>query len=203
LVTVGLIQWSVPALLPSTSHYSAFRPERIAPYLDFQEIHFYPLSNGAYQYRDAAERDGNLAYLESVVRETAAPGQPVVVAEFGWYGGGAVADWRNATEEQQAEWCAALIDTTAGLACGWLNWGFYDSPESTDVSIYTGLLTADGTMKAWGARFKELAERYCGQIIPPSVLLTRPTLDWEDCITDGEARAAYLAAYELSCRSSG
>ncbi|MHB9132745.1 MAG: cellulase family glycosylhydrolase [Armatimonadota bacterium] len=199
LVTVGLVQWGIPVFYWSASQYAAFRPARLAPYLDFQEIHFYPFHNGApYQYRDAAERDGNLAYLESVVRETATLGQPVVLAEFGWYGGGTLNDWAYATETQQADWCTSLIETTAGLACGWLNWGFYDSPESTDASIYTGLLTADGKTKAWGTRFAELAKRYTGQAIPPAELGSRPTLDWDACITSSEARAAYRTAYTRS-----
>ena len=50
LVTVGMIQWSVPALLPGLQHYAAFRPQRQAPLLDFLEIHFYPLANGFYEY---------------------------------------------------------------------------------------------------------------------------------------------------------
>ena len=51
LVTVGLIQWSVPSLLPGVRHYAGFRPERQAKLLDFMEIHFYPLDHGAYEYR--------------------------------------------------------------------------------------------------------------------------------------------------------
>jgi len=51
LVTVGLIQWSVPALLPGVEHYSAFRPKLLAALLDFQEIHFYPLAAGFYDYK--------------------------------------------------------------------------------------------------------------------------------------------------------
>ena len=50
LVTVGLIQWSVPALLPGVQQYSGFRPQRQAPLLDFLEVHFYPLAAGFYEY---------------------------------------------------------------------------------------------------------------------------------------------------------
>ncbi len=86
LVTVGLIQWSVPSLLAGGWQYSAFRPERQARLVDFMEIHFYPLANGFYEY-GAEDEARNLAYLEGVVREAARPGKPVVIAEFGWYGG--------------------------------------------------------------------------------------------------------------------
>ncbi|MBM3892067.1 MAG: hypothetical protein FJ388_23370, partial [Verrucomicrobia bacterium] len=50
LVTVGMIQWSVPALLPGVAHYAAFRPARQARFLDFLEVHFYPLARGLYDY---------------------------------------------------------------------------------------------------------------------------------------------------------
>ena len=57
LVTVGLIQWSVPLNLAGPWHYAAFRPRQIAPWLDFLEVHFYPLDGGVYHYENAeAER---------------------------------------------------------------------------------------------------------------------------------------------------
>ena len=134
LVTVGLIQWSVPSLLPGVQHYSGFRPERQAKLLDFLEIHFYPLNKGFYEYSSTEEELGNLAYLESVVREVTKAGKAVVVAEFGWYGGGKPTlnggKHPAASEEQQARWCRSVVETTAGLATGWLNWGFYDHPQA-------------------------------------------------------------------------
>ncbi len=196
LVTVGLIQWSVPCLLPGVRHYSAFRPERQARYLDFMEIHFYPLDEGGYHYRSKEEKERNLAYLESVVGETARPGLPVVLAEFGWYGGGALReDLPPASEENQADWCVSVVQTTAGLAHGWLNWGFYDHPEAKDVSRLTGLFTAGGREKAWGRRFRELAHRYAGKKIPRKKLGYRPTLDWDLCITSLKAGNEYRTNY--------
>jgi endo-1,4-beta-mannosidase len=200
LVTVGLIQWAIPSLLPTVGHYAAFRPERIAPYLDFMEVHFYPLDKGVYQYRDAEERDRNLAYGEGVVREVARCGKPVVVAEFGWYGGAAFGNHAYASEEAQAEWCSGLVETTAGLACGWLNWGFHDHPQAGDVSIYTGLLKPDGALKAWGRRFAELAAELTNADILPRTLGGRPDLNWDRAVTDpsvGNAfREAYLDAFQ-------
>ena len=46
------------------------------------EVHFYPLARGAYEYRNDQDELANLAYLESVVREVALVGKPVVLAEF-------------------------------------------------------------------------------------------------------------------------
>ncbi|HWI56531.1 MAG TPA: beta-galactosidase, partial [Bacillota bacterium] len=163
LVTAGLIQWSVPVGLAGPFHYSAFRPERQARWLDFMEVHFYPLANGFYEYQNEEAERRNLAYLECVVRETARWGKPTLIAEFGWYGGGklTIAGGRHpaATEEQQARWCRRVIETTAGWSCGWLNWGFHDHPGAGDVTELTGLLTAEGQVKAWGKTFHELARQ--------------------------------------------
>ena len=101
LVTVGMIQWSVPLNLAGPWHYAAFRPREIAPWLDFLEVHFYPLDGGAYHYENAEAERRNLAYLHAVVREAAAPGKPVVLAEFGWYGRQAHAGWRNLARRQR------------------------------------------------------------------------------------------------------
>ena len=93
------------------------------------------------EYTDEAERR-NLAYCESVAREVASPGKPVVIAEFGCYGGGPIHVVKSRinkalhlpplSQEQQARWCRKLIETTRGLATGWLNWGLYDHPEAND-----------------------------------------------------------------------
>lgn len=202
LVTVGLIQWSVPALLPGVQHYSGFRPERLSPYLDFQEIHFYPLATGFFTYDEEGERR-NLAYLESIVREVAATRQPVVIAEFGWYGGGklSIAGGRHpaASEDQQDRWCRLAVETTKGLATGWLNWGFYDHPEARDVSQLTGLLTVEGKPKAWAREFRELAHSLNGEFTEPKPLTGRPKLDWDHAIIDPriarQFREDYLKAF--------
>jgi beta-galactosidase GanA len=196
LVTVGLIQWSVPSQLAGSWDYSAFRPERQARLLDFMEIHFYPLANGFYEY--AAEDEArNLAYLENVVSEVARCGKAVVIAEFGWYGGGkpTFGNHAFASEEQQARWCERLVTSTAGLACGWLNWGLYDHPGAGDVTQLIGLLTSDGKTKAWGRKFKELSASH-GTFKPaPPKPGTRPTLDWDLCITSATEGAKFRQRY--------
>jgi hypothetical protein len=200
LVTVGLIQWSVPCVLPgSVRYYAAFRPERQAKFLDFLEVHFYPLAEGAYDYRSQTDELANLAYLESVVREVSRAGKPVVLAEFGWYGGGKPkfdgGKHPAATEEQQAQYCRRVVEISAGLVTGWLNWGFYDQPEATDCSEMTGLLTADGKAKAWGTTFRGLASTYARRKIPVVKLQARPDLDWEACITSTKAAAEFQRKY--------
>ncbi|MGQ9574853.1 MAG: cellulase family glycosylhydrolase [Thermoguttaceae bacterium] len=199
LVTVGMIQWSVPALLPGVQQYAAFRPQRQARLLDFMEIHFYPLAGGFYEYGRPENEQRNLAYLESVVREVAATGKPVVLAEFGWYGGGKLTIDRGvhpaASDQQQARWCRQAVETTRGLATGWLNWGLYDHPEARDVSQLTGLLTADGKPKAWAGEFQLLAGVLAAKPVAPARLGPRPALDWDRCLTDPQAAQQFQEKY--------
>jgi hypothetical protein len=196
LVTVGLIQWSVPSQLAACWHYSAFRPERQARLVDFLEIHFYPLANGFYEYAEQDEAP-NLAYLEGVVREAARPGKPVVIAEFGWYGGGQPTFGKHAfaSEEQQARWCRKLVESTAGVACGWLNWGFHDHPQAGDPSQFSGLLTVEGRIKAWGRDFKQLSERYSNRKLTAPGIGPRPDMDWDRSITSAAEGAKFRERY--------
>ena len=68
-----------------------------------------------------------------------------------------------------------------------------------DCSELTGLLTADGTTKAWGKMFQQLSARYSGTRIAPATIGPRPALDWDACITDSAAanqfRDQYLKAF--------
>ena len=192
-ITVGLIQWSVPAMLPSVRAYAAYRPAHIAPLLDFLEIHFYPLA--PFLTYEPGQVDSNLLYLETLLREVIGFCKPVVIAEFGWYGGGSFSAHPPASEEDQAAWCSTLVEHTAGLACGWLNWGFRDQPEARDVSVLTGLLTPQGDLKAWGRRFAELASTVAAAHCGAKSLPEEPRLDWDACITDPEAGEAFRIAY--------
>lgn len=205
LVTVGLIQHAVPTDIlakDAPRHYAAFRPSRIAPLLDFMEVHYYPLAEGkAYAYGGPGEERRHLAHAERVVREVALPGKPVVVAEFGWYGGGQLTNREGkpfltpSTEEQQARYCRALVETTRGIAHGWLNWGFFDQPEAKDCSQLTGLLTADGKTKAWGHAFAALAAELQRAAPFPRRIPLRPDLDWDLALTAPRELAPYRAEY--------
>ena len=199
LVTVGYVQWSVPSLMPGVQHYAAARPSRQAQWLDFLEIHFYPLDDGAYDYRSEEAEGRNLAYAHGVVAEVAKLGKPVVLAEFGWYGGGKPhfdgGKHLFATEQQQAQWSRRLVETTTGLACGWLNWGLYDQPEATDPSEFSGLLTATGEMKAWGREFERLAKRYTEKLPTPKQSTLGMELDWNAAITDPAAGNRWRREY--------
>ena len=203
LVTVGAVQWSVPSLLPALSHYSGFRPERQARYLDFLTIHFYPLEEGGYQYRGAESLERNLAYLEGVTREVARAGKPVVLGEFGWYGGGTPrfsgGQFPPATEAQQEEYERRAVEVSGRFVSGWLHWGLYDDPQANDCSEMIGLLTVDGRAKAWGKTFREWAPRLEGKGARRTEAGPRPDLDWEACLTslaaENEFRQRYFKAF--------
>jgi len=208
LVTVGLLQWSIPAKkLSDDQQYSAFRPRNIAPYLDFISLHYYPLAKGVYKYEDQAAEDILLSMFESMLRECAkaTPGKPLVIGEFGWYGGGPLDKGGTvATQDQQARWCRRMVEVSAPMVSGWINWGLYDTPEAKDVSRLTGLLTFDGQEKVWGKLFVPLVE---SMPAPTQELPKRPDLPWDTATSDkdaaGDFQAEYLGTFLQSQNDSG
>jgi hypothetical protein len=89
------------------------------------------------------------------------------------------------------------VEVSLGLATGWLNWGLYDQPEANDISQLTGLLTAQGKVKAWGDEFRRLSRAYGAKRITPRTV-TRPALDWDACLTDTAAGDRFREAYYRS-----
>jgi hypothetical protein len=91
-----------------------------------------------------------------------------------------------------------VLEVTAPMACGWLNWGMYDHPQAMDVSKLTGLFTADGREKAWGRTFRDLAEQFRAN--PPAYAIPNgPDLPWAAGTASGNEmekfRQAYLATF--------
>lgn len=157
LITVGYIQWSYPLIRPGNpSRYSAFNPNRQARWLDFVTIHFYPTLGNPF----GSEKNwaGNLSYLQAVLTYCHTS-KPVVLGEYGWYGGGAPQNHPYLTEDEQSNWLSAEIEASRPLTDGWLSWPFADSPDSTDISKFAGLVKADMTMKVWGHKFRALATK--------------------------------------------
>jgi len=161
LVTVGLIQWGIPVLLPRGLGLSGFTPGRIAPLVDYLSAHFYPMlrdSKAGLEPELALQQ----AYLEVVLRATRQAGRPLVLQEFGWKGGKqAPGESRAWPEEHQTLWgdAAMAVSRRAGAA-GWLNWGYADAADpKADVSAASGLWTEDERLKHWGRRFADHAAR--------------------------------------------
>lgn len=202
LVTVGYIQWSYPLVRPGNpSRYAAFNPRRQARWLDFVTIHFYPTLGSPFQ--SEANWRKNLDYLQAALAYCHT-GKPVVLAEFGWYGGGAPQQHPFVSEAQQADWITAEIEASRPLADGWLSWPFADTPESRDISLYAGLVKPDMSLKAWGRKFQAYASNLPQLKKPPPRL---PALDFPNILTAGadelaEMHLAYVEAIRLRIRQT-
>jgi len=172
LITVGYIQWSYPLVRPGNpDRYAAFNPRRQARWLDFVTIHFYPNLGSPFQSEENWQK--NIGYLQGVLAYCHT-GKPVVLGEFGWYGGGAPQHHPYLSELQQARWISKEIEASRSLADGWLSWPFADTPESRDISLFAGLVKDDLTLKEWGRTFKQLAANL------PELKTSRPKLPVTD-----------------------
>ncbi len=155
LITVGYIQWSYPLIrMGNPSRYSAFNPHRQARWFDFVTIHFYPTLGNPFGSKE--KWASNLNYLQAVLAYCHIS-KPVILGEYGWYGGGSPQNHPYLSEDEQSQWLCAEVEASRSLADGWLSWPFADSPDSTDISLFAGLVKADMTMKVWGHKFRKFA----------------------------------------------
>jgi hypothetical protein len=87
-------------------------------------------------------------------------GKPVVVQEFGWYGGGTsrfLNDLPYRTESAHADYTRTLIATLTPHVNGFVNWPTFDMPAANDISNHGGIFAHDGQPKALTAVYAELA----------------------------------------------
>jgi len=189
LVTVGLVQWSIPINIAKPSGYAAVNPVLIAPFVDFMTVHFYPTAGDPFTNPESFRR--NQAYLEAVVRSVDV-GLPIVLGEFGWYGGGAAPNMPRRTQEQQRLWNRGVLEVTESICTGWFNWAFADTPSATDISRYSGLVTDSLRVKPWGTDFK-IRARLLNRNRPryrPATMTLKP--DYRFVLTSSEASRAVL-----------
>ena len=202
LVTVGYIQWSYPLIRHGNpSRYSAFNPHRQARWLDFVTIHFYPTLGSPFGSEENWLK--NLDYLRAVLAYCHTS-KPVVLGEYGWYGGGAPQNHPYLSEDDQARWLSDEIEASRPLADGWLSWPFADTPESRDISLFAGLVKADFTLKAWGHKFKVLAANLPDLKKPTPNL---PKFDFPNVLTAGNEELGkmhenYVEAVQHSIRGT-
>jgi len=87
-------------------------------------------------------------------------GKPVVMQEFGWYGGGAsrfLNELPYRGEDEHAEYTRTLVTALAPHINGFLNWPTFDMPAANDISNHGGIFTHNGKAKALTAVYAELA----------------------------------------------
>ncbi len=102
-------------------------------------------------------------------------GKPVVVQEFGWYGGGTskfLCDLPYRSEEEHAVYTRQLTDALIPHVNGFINWPTFDMPAAMDISNHGGIFTHDGRRKALANVYADLVERLQGkrQIRTPSTV---------------------------------
>ncbi len=94
-------------------------------------------------------------------------GKPVVLQEFGWYGGGEsrfLCPLPHRTEEEHAAYTRLLCETLTPHVNGFLNWPLMDMPEADDISNHGGLFTHNGRRsKALVSVYERLAGELVGR----------------------------------------
>jgi hypothetical protein len=168
MITVGHIQWAAPVVLPPGAvwAYAGFNLRDNARHVDFTTIHFYPLD----WPKPCDRADGiavNRVYLQALLQE-ASVGKPLMIGEFGWYGGGELkGQLPDRPVQHQVDWCKELLDVSRGRVCGWGNWAFADTETSKDLTRWSGCWTSDMKLKPWGKMYGEFAREMTIKPVAP------------------------------------
>jgi len=87
--------------------------------------------------------------------------KPVVLQEFGWYGGGEsrfLTELPYRSEREHADYTDLLCRTLFGHVNGYINWPTFDMPEANDISNHGGIFTHDGKDKELTKVYRKLSE---------------------------------------------
>ena len=162
---------------------NGFHNRALHDLFDFMTLHPYPAWQCVPGYRgDPLDGGEPLAYwLSSCIGNARMDhyGKPVVVQEFGWYGGGTsrfLCDLPYRSEQEHADYTRALTAALIPHVNGFINWPTFDMPDSNDISNHGGIFTHDGKPKELAKVYRELAQTLSGkrQIRTPST----STLTW-------------------------
>jgi len=94
----------------------------------------------------------------------------------------------------QADWNRELLAVSRGKVCGWLNWAFADTPDSTDLTRWSGCWTTDLRLKPWGEIYAGLAKEVTRHPQLPGgypEYLTSLQVEHRALVTDPESGNAY------------
>ncbi len=147
---------------------NGFHNRALHDLFDFITFHPYPAlqakAGGRGDPLDHLERRGEpLQYwLHSCIGNARMDyyGKPVVVQEFGWYGGGEssfIGPLPFRTEQQHADYTRILVDALLPHTNGFINWPTFDMPAANDISNHGGIFTHDGKPKELSKVYRELA----------------------------------------------
>lgn len=149
---------------------NGFHNRALHALFDFVTFHPYPAWEAVPQGRgDPLDGGAPLRYWLSCCIGNARMdhyGKPVVVQEFGWYGGGTsrfLCDLPYRSERDHADYTRALTDALIPHVNGFINWPMFDMPAAGDISNHGGIFTHDGQPKELANVFSALAARLQGK----------------------------------------
>ena len=93
-------------------------------------------------------------------------GKPVVLQEFGWYGGGKsqfLGPLPFRSEQEHADYTKLLCETLIPHVNGFINWPTMDMPAANDISDHGGIFTHTGDRKALTKVYENLADQLVGK----------------------------------------
>jgi len=207
MITVGHVQYAVPLGPCVPKYYVGFNIKSNARYLDFVTIHFYPLEKPR-PYEGPEGLDHNALFFETLLYLSSV-GKPLMLGEFGWYGGGDIR--RNDKPimpampiEHQADWCKQILAISRGRLCGWLNWAFADTPESRDLTRFSGCWDENLKLKPWGEIYGQFARTVTKKPEPYRPFpeyLQNFKFDRKAMITSPATSREYLETFQQSAKS--
>jgi hypothetical protein len=89
-----------------------------------------------------------------------------------------------------------------GLASGWLNWAYADTPSSQDITRFSGLVSEGGDVKPWGREFRELAGHPESWLTPEPEPAESLEMDLRRATVDPAYGDEVLARYAEAWRKS-
>ncbi len=93
-------------------------------------------------------------------------GKPMVIQEYGWYGGGTsrfLCELPYRSEQEHADYTRELVDALTPHVNGFINWPTFDMPAANDISNHGGIFTTECKPKALAKVYCDLAQRLQGR----------------------------------------
>lgn len=199
MITIGSHQCTVPLDCGAPSRFVAFDPHYIGDLLDYVSLHFYPYDEAM----DIGEDINNFEKCQNLFSayiNYMDIGKPVMLEEFGLYGGGVAPDfsWRPPfkylSQQVSADWVCKTILRNRSCCSGFLNWGFDDHPDCKDPTRYQGFYDDDGNIKELGKAIPDVIKSTNEYISgsPAYIKKTPLELDVKDILTSQEACWAFV-----------